>query len=301
LVFMTLIKFKILDFFKGFKEGFMATLGVAWKILSPVVSLIGKMFTMFGGKNLSDTEKLGKALGTITAALLVWKGVSTVAYPMVNGLKKLGNLVGGKAAATAEAEVALRTGNFTYVWVLNMGAGMTGGPLPGGLPGAGKFALPAAAMTGLQATGGIAGLAALGYAGVKVLDASVAGNMSQKDFQKLNYNPSYGGYDVNGNFSRTITRDSIPMQINPATGKFAPQPIQEGEKLKEIEWMKDPAKVAEFQKKYKETQAATNVTLPGAQINLVLPKDYKGTPQDTAQMLENMRTAINKFNSTSGK
>jgi hypothetical protein len=66
LVFLSLLKDRIISFFKAFKEGFLAGFKPFWTILKTTVGFIGKLF--FGNEN--SLERTAKALGSILGFLI---------------------------------------------------------------------------------------------------------------------------------------------------------------------------------------------------------------------------------------
>jgi hypothetical protein len=173
IVFLYIIKIRIEDFFKGFKEGFMASIGTAWKVLSPFISLLGKMFDMFGSSNENKIKNIGEALGKMTGYLLAWKAVSPVIHTVGSVIGTIGRVTGiGGGAGGLQAQAALAEGNFQYVWVLNMGAGGMGGlgGLGSGiLPGIGGAGAAGLGADFLAAGGALASGAALPLAAASVL------------------------------------------------------------------------------------------------------------------------------------
>jgi len=188
IVFMYLIKIRVMDFLTGFKKGFLDTMGKFWDVVSPVLTFFGKLFGIIGdSKNMINMEKLGDRLGTITALLLSWKLVAPVVSSVGSALGGLGKIGSGLAQMFAPnflskkiqdmtAKAALATGEYTYVWVLNMpGSGLGG--IGGGLGGVTGTGAGAAGARGLLSS-------AMSYATnpyvLAALATAVAGFMTYK-------------------------------------------------------------------------------------------------------------------------
>lgn len=88
-VFLSLLKDKIIEFGRGFKDGFLGALG---GILKPIFGVLGKMFGIIGADGMINAERLGEVLGKILGTMIAIKAVGFVfAIPMglLTGLTSL--------------------------------------------------------------------------------------------------------------------------------------------------------------------------------------------------------------------
>lgn len=82
-IWLTLIKFKIQDFFKGFGEGFKSSFGFMIDLIKVVISVLGKFFGLFTSDKENDIMGIGKAVGFLVGSLLGFKAIRMLATPFI--------------------------------------------------------------------------------------------------------------------------------------------------------------------------------------------------------------------------
>jgi len=83
IVWLTLIKLKILDFFSGFSEGFKNSFGFFIKTIKFVYKWVGKFFSLFSSEKANDIKGIGKAIGFLVGAMLGFKMFRVATSPMI--------------------------------------------------------------------------------------------------------------------------------------------------------------------------------------------------------------------------
>ncbi len=125
IVFLTLLKYKIVDFGKAFSEGFVIPLKTVWAIAKPILAGIGWLINKFMGKDSSDKlNNIGTALGFVAGGLLAVKAIGIIASPFLfiwrhakdlvswfgtlanNPIAKSIFKIGGRAASAAGPNIA---------------------------------------------------------------------------------------------------------------------------------------------------------------------------------------------------
>lgn len=204
IVFITLIKIKVMDFFRGFKNGFLDIFKGFWDKFKPVLTFFGKLFGLFDKDAVLNTKKIGDTLGKITASLLLFKGIKTAASPILGGLGSIihAGMQLKRGGAGGMFEEMFLPPDVQKVYVINMPSGGFGGmnpfgggnsplglpPASGGLSNYGKFGR----LLGNLFRWGSTAYSALGGSTVAIPLAATAGYIKAEDYVQKNLGGTTG-------------------------------------------------------------------------------------------------------------
>lgn len=127
IVYLTLVKYKVKDFWKGFKEGFMSSFGFFWSIMKGFFSFAK---FIFGGSTLSTAEGMGKALGGILGSLIGIKATGfmlKIPVQTISAIKTMASCLGNvlrSAGGIASAVGGIFGGSFGKI-LQNFGGGVS--------------------------------------------------------------------------------------------------------------------------------------------------------------------------------